>query len=78
MQITISRETHDKLRRAQDLLRHVVLDSDPAAVFDRALTLLVEDLGKEKMATAKRASGRQADTEFASRAGRGQEGSLDA
>jgi hypothetical protein len=36
MQITISRDTHDKLRRVQDLLRHVVPNGDPAAIFERA------------------------------------------
>ena len=40
VQITITRETHDKLRRVQDLLRHQLPTGDPAAVFDRALTLL--------------------------------------
>src|SRR5260221_6741374 len=40
VQITISRETHDKLRRVQDLLRHQLPDGDPAVVFDRALTVL--------------------------------------
>jgi len=50
VQFTVSRETHDKLRRAQDLLRHVVPDGDPAAIFDRALTVLLNDLEKRKQA----------------------------
>jgi len=54
MQITISRETHDKLRRVQDLLRHQLPDGDPAAVFDRALTLLLEDLERKKLAQTNR------------------------
>ena len=29
---TVGRETHDKLRRAQDLLRHAIPNGDPAAV----------------------------------------------
>ena len=45
IQITVSRETHDNLRRAQDLLRHVIPDGDPAAIVERALTLLVEGSG---------------------------------
>ena len=49
IQLTISRETHDKLRRAQDLLRHLVPSGDPAAIVDRALTLLVADLEKRKL-----------------------------
>jgi hypothetical protein len=49
VQMTISRETHDKLRRVQDLLRHQVPDGDPAVV-DRALTLLLQDLERKKLA----------------------------
>lgn len=36
IQFTVGRETYDKLRRAQDLLRHVVLNGDPAMIFERA------------------------------------------
>jgi hypothetical protein len=50
VQMTVSRETHDKLRRVQDLLRHQVPDGDPAVVFDRALTLLLQDLERKKLA----------------------------
>src|SRR6266542_2082528 len=55
VQFTVSCATHDKLRRAQDLLRHAVPNGDPAEIFDRALTLLVEQLEKSKLASAKRA-----------------------
>jgi hypothetical protein len=48
IQFTISRETHDKLRRAQDLLRHVVPNGDPAIIVDRALTFLVAELERSK------------------------------
>jgi 5-methylcytosine-specific restriction endonuclease McrA len=44
----VSHETHEKLRRVQDLMRHVVPNGDPAAIFDRALTLLLADLSKGK------------------------------
>jgi hypothetical protein len=54
VQFTISRETHDRLREAQDLLRHRVPDGDVAAIFDRALTLLLADLRKTRHAEAKR------------------------
>lgn len=54
VQFTVSRETHDKLRRAQDLLRHVVPNGDPAEIFDRALTLLVQYAERTKLAAAKR------------------------
>jgi HNH endonuclease len=61
IQITVSRETHDNLRRAQDLLRHVIPDGDPAAIVDRALTLLVEDLERTRLAaTARPRSSRNA------------------
>jgi hypothetical protein len=48
LQFTVSRTTHDKLRQAQDLLRHVLRDGDIGMIFDRALTLLLEDLIKKK------------------------------
>jgi 5-methylcytosine-specific restriction endonuclease McrA len=54
VQFTVSRQTHDKLRRVQDLMRHAVPNGDPAEIFDRALTLLVEHLERTKLASAKR------------------------
>lgn len=54
VQFTISKETHDKLRRVQDLMRHRVPNGDPAAIFDRALTLLLADLERSRLAAAKR------------------------
>jgi hypothetical protein len=50
VQLTISRQTHDTLRRAQDLLRHAIPTGDLATIIDRALTLLVGDLGRAKAA----------------------------
>lgn len=50
IQFTMSREMHERLREAQDLLRHVIPNGDPATVFDRALTLLLEDLRKARHA----------------------------
>jgi hypothetical protein len=50
VQVTVSRETHDKLRRAQDLLRHVIPNGDPAEIIDRALSLLLERLERDKCA----------------------------
>ncbi len=47
LHVTISEETHDKLRRAQDLLRHAGA-ADAAVVLDRALTLLVAQLERQK------------------------------
>ena len=54
VQFTISRDTHNKLRRAQDLMRHTNPDGDPAVVFDRALSLLLVELEKQKLAATGR------------------------
>ena len=54
VQFTVSRETHDKLRRVQDLMRHTIPDGDPAAIFDRALTLLLAELSRTKFAATNR------------------------
>jgi 5-methylcytosine-specific restriction endonuclease McrA len=50
----VSLETHEKLRRVQDLLRHRVPNGDPAEIFDRGLTLLLKDLERSKAAATKR------------------------
>lgn len=52
VQFTMSRDMYDKLRRAQDLLRHSIPAGDLAAIFERALTLLIGDLEKRKLAQA--------------------------
>jgi hypothetical protein len=54
IQFTLGREAYEKFGRAQDLLRHVVPNGDPAIVFERALTLLVAELERRKKATAAR------------------------
>ena len=50
VQFTFGRESHDRLRRIQDLMRHAVPNGDLAAIFDRALVLLLADLEKRKLA----------------------------
>jgi len=50
VQFTMGKETHEKLRFAQDMLRREIPDGDPAAIFDRALTLLLEEVARTKMA----------------------------
>ena len=52
LQVTINTETHDKLRRARDLLRHTIPDGDIAAILDRALTLLLADVEKRRCGAA--------------------------
>jgi hypothetical protein len=39
IQVTVSRETHDTLRRARDLLRRSIPNGDPAQIITRALEL---------------------------------------
>lgn len=53
VQVTITAQTHRKLRRAQDLLRHSIPDGDIGAVLDRALTVLLEKLERTKLAARK-------------------------
>jgi hypothetical protein len=53
LQFTISKESHDKLRRVQDLLCRELPDGDPAAIFDRALDVLLREVeSKKRAATA--------------------------
>ena len=54
VQLTVTGATHDKLRRAQDLLRHVVPNGDLAEIVDRAVTLLLADLERVKLAAVER------------------------
>ena len=48
IRFTASAATREKLRTAQDLLRHAVPDGDTAEVIDRALTALIDQLLKAK------------------------------
>ncbi|MBI3998336.1 MAG: hypothetical protein HY355_04825 [Armatimonadetes bacterium] len=57
VQFTASAETYEKLRLAQALLRHQIPDGDPAAIFDRALTVLLEALARQKFAATDRPRG---------------------
>jgi hypothetical protein len=54
VQFTIGAETHEKLRRVQALLRREIPDGDPGAIFDRALTLLLDRVEKTKLGAAAR------------------------
>ena len=53
-QFTASAEMHEKLRLAQALLRHQIPDGDVVAVLDRALSALIEELMKQKLAVTDR------------------------
>jgi hypothetical protein len=50
VQFTVGEATHRRLRQAQDLLRREIPDGDPAAIFDRALALLLADVQGRKQA----------------------------
>ncbi len=54
VQFTASRALRDKLRQAQDLLRHRVPDGDLASIFDRALDLLIDHVKRERFATGRK------------------------
>jgi hypothetical protein len=50
VQFTVSAETDDKLRRVQNLLCREIPSGDPAAIFERALDLLLQDVEKKRLA----------------------------
>jgi hypothetical protein len=52
VQFTIGKESHDKLRRVQALLRREIPDGDPGAIFERAVSLLLEKVEKTKLGAA--------------------------
>ena len=54
VEFTVRKETHDRLRRVQDLLRRSIPDGDPSAIFDRALILLEREAEKELTAATNR------------------------
>lgn len=67
IQFTIPKTTHDKLRRVQDLMRHANPNGDPAVIFDRALTLLLEQLEHTKLGKTHRARKQERATRPGSR-----------
>jgi hypothetical protein len=57
LRITLSASGHAKLQHARDLLRHVVPDGDPAAIVERALGFLVDDLERRRLGRVNRPRG---------------------
>jgi len=57
LRITTNASTHAKLERARDLLRHTIPNGDPAAIVDRALTVLVDRLETRRTGRVSRPSG---------------------
>jgi len=62
LQVTLPRETHEKLRRAQALARHALPGGDVASILDRALTLLIDDLERRRFARVTSPQPSQADS----------------
>jgi len=54
VQFTIGQETQDKLRRLQALVRREIPDGDPGAIFDRAISLLLQKVERTKLGKAAR------------------------
>jgi hypothetical protein len=54
IQLTASQALHDKLKQAQELLRHRIPNGDVAAVVELALARLVRDLKKKRFAQTER------------------------
>ena len=54
LRVTLSAETHAKLRRAQQLMGHSLPDGNPAAILDEALSLLVVKLERTKIGRVRR------------------------
>jgi 5-methylcytosine-specific restriction endonuclease McrA len=54
LEFTITRDTFEKLRRVQDLMRHTCASGDLAVVFQRAVTMLLEHLERTKLAQVSR------------------------
>jgi hypothetical protein len=54
IRFTASAATRDKLKAAQDLLRHAIPSGDVAAIFDRALSELIEAHSRRKMAVVRK------------------------
>jgi hypothetical protein len=50
IRFTASAETREKLQRAQEQLRHAIPTGDLAEIFDRALTALIADLARRRVA----------------------------
>jgi len=54
IRFTASGSLCEKLKRAQDLLRHAIPGGEPAEIFDRALTALLTELDRKKFAATDR------------------------
>jgi hypothetical protein len=67
IRFTATAATHDKLRLAQDLLRHAIPSGDPGEIFDRSLSLLLAEVTRRKAAEVEKPSGRKGRSTVGSR-----------
>ena len=49
LQLAISRQAWEQLRRVQDLLQHSIHDGDPSRIFERAIAVLLTEVEKHKL-----------------------------
>ena len=54
VQFTMARDTFEKLRRVQDLMRHTCPSCDVGIIFERSLAILLEHLERTKLAQVSR------------------------
>jgi hypothetical protein len=54
LKLTISEDTHGKWQRARDLMRHAIPDGDADQILNRALTVLLDHVGRSKLAAVDR------------------------
>ena len=54
LRVTLAAETVARLRRAQELMGHSVPDGHPAVIIDKALSLLVDQLERSRLARVQR------------------------
>jgi hypothetical protein len=59
VQFTIGKESHERLRRLQELLRREVPNGDAGAIVERALVVLLEKVEKSKFAATSRPRSRR-------------------
>jgi hypothetical protein len=59
VQFTLGKESHDRLRRLQALLRREIPDGDAGAIVERALALLLDKVEKSKFAATSRPRSRR-------------------
>jgi hypothetical protein len=60
IRFTATASTQEKLKLARELLRHSIPTGDLGEIFDRALTALLQDLARRKMAATERPRARRA------------------